>query len=67
VLFRLVDEPHFWIVTRHTNIVCIIAIHFKVILKQKKLPTQHTPNPEAQVPEAVPPFVVHSALVKHVP
>jgi hypothetical protein len=36
-------------------------------LKQKKLPTQHTPNPEAQVPEAVPPFVVHSALVKHVP
>ncbi len=32
-----------------------------------ELQTQQTPNPDAQVPEAVPPFVVHSALVKHVP
>ena len=29
--------------------------------------TQHTPNPAAQLPSAVPPFEEHSELVKQVP
>jgi hypothetical protein len=31
------------------------------------LPTQQTPNPDAQLPVAVPPFLEHSEEVKHVP
>lgn len=31
------------------------------------LPTQHTPNPDAQLPVAVPPLLEHSDEVKHVP
>lgn len=31
------------------------------------IPMQHTPNPEAQDPDAVPPYDEHSELVKQVP
>lgn len=35
--------------------------------KPINLQTQQTPNPEAQVPDAVPPLAEHSAVVKQVP
>jgi len=34
---------------------------------QARLKTQQTPNEEAQVPDAVPPLLVHSDAVKQVP
>lgn len=42
----------------------------RVTIKKKfyySLPTQQTPNPDAQLPVAVPPFLEHSEEVKHVP
>ena len=36
-------------------------------LSDYPLPTQQTPNPDAQLPVAVPPLVEHSEEVKHVP
>jgi hypothetical protein len=43
------------------------VLFWVVLSPHARLKTQQTPKDEAQVPDAVPPLLVHSEAVKHVP
>lgn len=45
------------------SVIMAYVLFSLVVAPQERLKTQHTPKDEAQVPDAVPPLLVHSEAV----